>query len=132
MRLVDVPITAAELMLEDPGYIVSPVTDFLRDRRISPLKADESLSGGAVYLLISVSRVNGKVSESEMAVIESLCGSRRAKRRSSKVRPVVTEIAGECRDNSVKLLRELGSDIEPLNFRIKQWRPALEPIYEGI
>ncbi|KAL8544908.1 hypothetical protein ACS0TY_005207 [Phlomoides rotata] len=131
LRFVDVPVTAAELMLEAPGYIVSPVTDFRRELRISALKADESLSGGVVYLLISVGRVNGKVSESEMAVIESICGRRRAKRSSSKILPVVTEIAGDCSDNPVKVFGE-GSDIGRLDFRIKQWKPALEPIHEGI
>ncbi|KAL8527235.1 hypothetical protein ACS0TY_005206 [Phlomoides rotata] len=131
LRLVDVPVTAAEIMLEAPGYIVSPVTDFRRDLRISALKADESLSGGVVYLLISVGRVNGKVSESEMAVIESVCGRRRAKRHSSKILPVVTEITGDCSDNPVKVFDE-GSDIGRLNFRNKQWKPALEPIHEGI
>ncbi|KAL8557596.1 hypothetical protein ACS0TY_004881 [Phlomoides rotata] len=48
LPLVDVPVTAAELMLEAPGYIVSPVTNLRRDLWISTLKADESLSGGVV------------------------------------------------------------------------------------
>ncbi|KAL8514262.1 hypothetical protein ACS0TY_013396 [Phlomoides rotata] len=48
LPLVDVPVTVAELMLEAPGYIVSPVTNLRRDLRISTLKADESLSGGVV------------------------------------------------------------------------------------
>ncbi|KAI3449404.1 hypothetical protein Pfo_006069 [Paulownia fortunei] len=129
LRLVDVPVTAAELMLEEPGHVVSPLYDFRRDFRLSAMKADESLSGGRVYILIPVSRVNGKVSESEMAVIESACGERRAKRRSSKVIPVVTEIPGDGTDNSVKLLGE-ENDIGLMNYRMRQWKPALEPIYE--
>ncbi|KAL0459755.1 UNVERIFIED_CONTAM: hypothetical protein Slati_0602700 [Sesamum latifolium] len=53
LRLVDVPVTAAELMLEHPGYVVSPLIDFRRDFRLSAMKADEILSGSRVYMLIS-------------------------------------------------------------------------------
>ncbi|PIN06638.1 hypothetical protein CDL12_20807 [Handroanthus impetiginosus] len=131
MRLVDAPVTAAELMLEEPGYVVSPMSDFRRDLRLSAMKADDSLSGGGVYLLIAVNRVNGKVSESEMEFIDSACRERRAKRRSSRVLPVVTEISGDGSDNPVTLLGE-GSQIGTVNYRIRQWKPALEPIFEGI
>ncbi|KAI3460760.1 hypothetical protein Pfo_017423 [Paulownia fortunei] len=84
LRLVDVPLTAAELMLEQPGHVISP----LNDTRISAMKADESLSAGKVYILIPVSRVHGKLSESEMSGIELAGVKRRSKRRSSRVLPV--------------------------------------------
>ncbi|KAK4418065.1 hypothetical protein Salat_2219200 [Sesamum alatum] len=134
LRLVDVPVTAAELMLERPGYVVSPLIDFRRDLRLSAMKADEILSGGSVYVLIPVTRVHGKVSESEMAIIDSACGERRSKRRSSRVLPVATEISGEGTDhNPVKVLGE-GRDtgVPSYRNRMRQWKPALEPICEGI
>ncbi|KAL1543972.1 hypothetical protein AAHA92_20881 [Salvia divinorum] len=118
VREFALPTTAADLMLEEPGRLVSPVSDLRRDRRFSAIKADEILVGGGVYVLIPVSRVNGKVSDSEMAALESFCSERRSKRRSSKVLPVVAE-------------RVLGE--ESLNHRVKKhWKPALEPIHEGI
>ncbi|KAL0389703.1 UNVERIFIED_CONTAM: hypothetical protein Scaly_0327400 [Sesamum calycinum] len=134
LRLVDVPVTAAELMLEHPGYVVSPLIDFRRDRRLSAVKADEILSGGRVYILIPVTRVHGKVSESEMAIIESACGERRSKRRSSRVLPVVTEISGVGTDNPVKVFGEVRDivGVPSDRIRMRQWKPALEPIHEGI
>ncbi|KAL0435961.1 UNVERIFIED_CONTAM: hypothetical protein Sradi_0304000 [Sesamum radiatum] len=133
LRLVDVPVTAAELMLEHPGYVVSPLIDFRRDFRLSAMKADEILSGGTVYILIPVTRVHGKVSESEMAFIESACGERRSKRHSSRVLPVVTEISGEDTDDPVKVLGEVRDiGVPSYRNRVRQWKPALGPIYEGI
>ncbi|KAH6813896.1 hypothetical protein C2S51_022914 [Perilla frutescens var. frutescens] len=131
VRAVDLPATAAELMLEEPGRVLSPVNDLRRDRRFSAVKADECLAGRGVYILIPVSRVNGKVLESEMAVIESICGGGRTKRRSSKILPVVAEVSGDGCDNPGKLIGG-ESDIGRVNCRVKQWKPALEPIYEGI
>ncbi|KAL2251384.1 uncharacterized protein LOC105173762 [Sesamum indicum] len=133
LSLVHVPITAAELMLEHPGYVVSPLIDFRCGFRLSAMKADEIVSGGTVYILIPVTRVHGKLSESEMAIIESASGERRSKRRSSRVLPVVTEISGEGADNPVKVfgeVRDIGVPID--RNRMRQWKPALEPIYEGI
>lgn len=127
VRVFGLPTTAAELMLEEPGRVVSPANDLRRDRRFSAMKADDILAGGGVYILIPISRVNGKVSESEMAALESFCGQRIPKRCSSKVLPVVAEVC----DEPARLLGE-ETDIGRLNDRVKHWKPALEPIYEGI
>ncbi|GFQ01572.1 hypothetical protein PHJA_002301100 [Phtheirospermum japonicum] len=124
LRRVDVPVTAAELMLEDPGHVISPVSDL----RLSAVKADECLIGGTIYVLIPVCRVNGKLSESEMAVIESICGKRRAKRRSSRVIPVVQEISS---DDEIRSLGKVSANIGLVNkYRMRPWKPTLEPIYE--
>ncbi|KAG6436032.1 hypothetical protein SASPL_100913 [Salvia splendens] len=120
LRLLALPTTAADLMLEEPGRLVSLV----RDRRFSAIKADEILVGGGVYVLIPVSRMNGRVADSEMAAIVSFCSGRRLKRRSSKV------VAEEGCD---RVLGEAESDVNGRrNHRVKQWKPALEPIHEGI
>ncbi|KAL8544910.1 hypothetical protein ACS0TY_005209 [Phlomoides rotata] len=42
LRLVDIPVTAAELMLEEPGYAVSPVTGSRRDCQISVISANNA------------------------------------------------------------------------------------------
>ncbi|KAL6515925.1 hypothetical protein OROGR_019230 [Orobanche gracilis] len=116
LRLVDAPVTAAELMLDEPGHVISPLNDF----RVSAMKAEDSLTGGKSYILIPISRLNGKLSESEMAIIESFFDKREVKLRSSVVIPLVPEISGDC------------TDIGILNqYRMRHWEPALEPICEG-
>ncbi|XP_047952444.1 uncharacterized protein LOC125198022 [Salvia hispanica] len=121
VRLLALPTTAADLMLEEPGRLVSPISELRRDRRFSAIKADENLIGGGVYVVIPVSRVNGRVADSEMEAIEWFCSGRRSKRRSSRVLPE------EGCDRVV-----LGEEIGRGNHRVKQWKPALEPIHEGI
>ncbi|KAG6432711.1 hypothetical protein SASPL_104296 [Salvia splendens] len=128
LRLLPLPTTAADLMLEQPGRLVSPVSHLRRDRRFSAIKADDILVGGGIYVLIPVSRVNGRVADSEMAAIESFCSGRRSKRRSSRVLPVVADQEG-----CDRVLGEAESEvIGRRNHRVKQWKPALEPIHEGI
>ncbi|CAA0831980.1 Unknown protein [Striga hermonthica] len=116
VRRVAVPTAAAELMLEDPGHVISPLDGF----RLSAMKADESLDGGRVYVLVPVCRANGKLSESEMGEIESVCGKKGRRRRDSKVVP---EVSGDCGGDFVGNLNQC---------RVRQWKPALEPIYEGM
>ncbi|XP_022890532.1 uncharacterized protein LOC111405741 [Olea europaea var. sylvestris] len=124
IRIVEIPSTAADLMLEEPGHVVSPAVEISgSDSRFSAMKADEELTAGEVYIWIPVRRVHSKVSESEMAVIKASAGDGKAKRCSSKVLPVVTESSDEEIDTPVKLI---------LNQRLRPWKPALEPISEGI
>ncbi|KAL2470752.1 Uncharacterized protein Adt_01418 [Abeliophyllum distichum] len=123
IRIVEIPLTAADLMLEEPGHVVSPAVEISRSNsRFSAMKADEQLTAGKVYVLIPVCRVRSKVSESEMAVINT-GDKKKAKRPSSKVLPVVTETSDEEIYTSVKLIP---------NQRLRPWKPALEPISEGI
>ncbi|KAL2556506.1 uncharacterized protein Fot_01245 [Forsythia ovata] len=123
IRIVEIPLTAADLMLEEPGHVVSPAVEISRSNsRFSAMKADEQLTAGKVYVLIPVCRVRSKVSESEMAVINA-GDKKKAKRRDSKVLPVVTESSGEEIYTPVKLIP---------NQRLSPWKPALEPISEGI
>lgn len=86
------------------------------------MKAEETLSAaaGEVYILIPLSRVHGKLSESEMAGIELAGVKRRGKRRSSKILPLVTENSGESVNNPVKVLGE-GSDNGISSYLMRQW-----------
>ncbi|CBI36936.3 unnamed protein product, partial [Vitis vinifera] len=61
LRRVKVPVTAAELMLEEPGYVVSRVDDLRRTRRIPAMRADDVLLEGKAYLMMPVSRVQSRV-----------------------------------------------------------------------
>lgn len=123
IRIVEIPSTAADLMLEEPGHVVSPAVEISgSNSRFSAMKADEQLIAGRVYILIPLCRVRSKVTESELAVVKAAVGDKRkAKRHSSKVLPVlVTEISSE----------EIVAPIP--NQRLRPWTPSLEPISEGI
>ncbi|KAL2503456.1 Uncharacterized protein Adt_19077 [Abeliophyllum distichum] len=66
IRIVEIPLTAADLMLEEPGHVVSPAVEISRSNsQFSAMKADEQLTARKVYVLIPVCRVRSKVSESE-------------------------------------------------------------------
>ncbi|KAA8549094.1 hypothetical protein F0562_000778 [Nyssa sinensis] len=130
LRQVQIPMTAAEIMLEEPGYVVSPLDLVRRTGRISAMKADEELSAGKVYMLVPVSRTNCKVSELEMALVQSACDKRRAKQRSSKVLPAVTEGSDEKDEDAVSVLGGIGTGFP--GRRNRQWTPNLETISEGI
>ncbi|XP_059663397.1 uncharacterized protein LOC132309062 [Cornus florida] len=128
LRRVKLPITAAEIMLEEPSHFISPVDEIRRSNRLSAMKADCELLAGKVYLLVPVGRLNCKVSESQMALLNSACEKRRP---SSKVLPAV--IDDDSGEDSVRVLEkdDTGSSVCRLgNYR--QWRPVLEPISEGI
>ncbi|KAK3194246.1 hypothetical protein Dsin_025556 [Dipteronia sinensis] len=68
-RVVNVPIKAAEVMIEEPRHVICPVDELLRTHRVSSIKADDELQAGKVYMLFRVVRVNGKVKEEELATI---------------------------------------------------------------
>ncbi|KAL8089311.1 uncharacterized protein LOC141695847 [Apium graveolens] len=121
LRHVNVPITVAELMLEHPGYFISPAEDLRRTLRFPAMKADEELVLGKLYVLVPTTRLHSKASASEIAVLDSACRKRRSKKPSAKVLPtVVIEVEEEGEERSA------GCRLE------NKWRPSLEPIYEGI
>lgn len=139
IQRVKVPITAAELMLEQPGHFISPAEDLRRTLRYSALKADEELSAGKLYMLVPTSRLHSKASVAEMAVLESACQKRRPKRRSAKVLPAAAEVVcddeEEEREGGFGLLGENDTGVPGCRLGVnynRQWRPALEPICEGI
>ncbi|CAK9145209.1 unnamed protein product [Ilex paraguariensis] len=134
LRHFKVPITAAELMLEEPGHVICPVENLRRTRRFEAMKADEDLLAGKLYMLVSTNRVHRLLSESEMKLVESVCEKRRAKRRGSKILPDVTpqEVDETC-EESGDPIRFMGGDDTGLPcYRLRQWRPALDPIVEGV
>lgn len=129
---VKVPITAAELMLEQPGHFISPAEDLRRTLRYSAVKADDELSAGKLYMLVPTSRLHSKASVAEMAVLESACQRRRPKRRSAKVLPAAREVVCE-EEREGRGENDTGVPSCRLGVNNnRQWRPALEPICEWI
>ncbi|KAF6156959.1 hypothetical protein GIB67_039720 [Kingdonia uniflora] len=95
LKRVELPVNAAELMLEYPGNVVCVFNELERTRRIVALRADEELQGGMVYFMFSIGRVYCKVTESEMEVIVDMCCKKKGLLRGLKVFPLVIEALGE-------------------------------------
>ncbi|KAL6978285.1 hypothetical protein U1Q18_019954 [Sarracenia purpurea var. burkii] len=134
LRRIKLPISAAEIMLDEPGHVVSPAQQIQQTRRISPIKADDELSVGKAYLLVPASRMNCKVSGSEMALIESATANKRFKRHSSgQVSPAATEESGGQVEKPHPVLQGniTGLACHPVANPCGQWKPVLETIFEN-
>ncbi|XP_010268021.1 PREDICTED: uncharacterized protein LOC104605103 [Nelumbo nucifera] len=134
LRRIALPLKAAELMLEAPGSVVSPVDVLRRIRRISALRADEELQGGKLYLLCPAVRVNGRVLDSEMALIDTKC----QKGYRPKVYPATVMAEGEGEKGGKMVTIGLSGEGQTgaglrqhrcLGHH-RRWRPVLQPIRE--
>ena len=133
VKLVEQPITAAELMVENPGFAVTLIEDLRKTRRIPAMRADNRLLGGKIYLLVPFDKVNSRLTDLQLAALEHLICSYcdetvgRRTRGGFKVSPVLgfTGFAGESRlEGLVKI--NLGGK----RSFCKVWEPVLEPIAE--
>ncbi|XAR58382.1 hypothetical protein NMG60_11013765 [Bertholletia excelsa] len=138
LRRIKLPITVAEIMLDEPGHVVSPAQQVRRTFVLPAMKADEVLSAGKLFLLVPANRANSKVSGLEMALIDS-AQKKRQKGRSSKVLPAVTEASSEEAEGAAAIAISQGNATGLTGRRLgcprtpaRQWRPELETISEGI
>ncbi|WCJ22303.1 hypothetical protein M5689_004398 [Euphorbia peplus] len=125
---VKLPVKAAELMLEHPGYVLSPVHDLQRTGRLIALRAEDELLPSKVYLLVSLSRVNQKMSESEMKIV-GFVGvkiARKKRQRGAKVLPDV-EVVGE-----IEVLEEGDGSSGGRVEKFGHWTPVLDTISEEV
>lgn len=137
---VSLPVKAAELMLEEPGHAICPLHELKQRSRVIAMRADDELLPGKVYLLATLSKVNCKISASEVAIMESAIAAyakRSSKKRNgAKVLPAMAVEMRELEEGSEGEVNVLeGNDLTSstscrlvLNYR--QWTPALEPISE--
>lgn len=125
---VRIPVKAAELMLERPGHVISPVEEIRRTRRISALKADDELVGGKIYVLVAVGRIGSKVSMGELENFELVCKNR-AKKNSSKVLPATAAAAAEEEDIGGGISTD-SDQLSCVHGNYKRWNPNLESISE--
>lgn len=135
LRQVKVPVSAAELMLEEPGYVVSRVDDLRCTRRIPAMRADDVLLAGKAYLLMPVNRVHCLVSETEMALIDVASKKKKksSKRRGgSRVLPAGNEGATENLEVQGSVLGggDGDGDMGVGGRHRRPWSPALETISE--
>ncbi|KAH7416561.1 hypothetical protein KP509_14G096700 [Ceratopteris richardii] len=72
------PLTAADAMLEFPGYFLgnmpssAPGADGISRSRVCAISADEKLRSSQIYLLLPMHRLNTRFSLQEMAFFEEL------------------------------------------------------------
>ncbi|KAK9139200.1 hypothetical protein Scep_008881 [Stephania cephalantha] len=121
-RRVNLPMRAAELMIEAPGMVVCGVEEMRRSGRVWALRAGEELEEGKFYVMVAVERVRSKVSAVDMAEIVAACSNKKLPRVPKVVAPPVPE-GGGGGDG------DMGLAAGRRNCR--QWRPTLEPIFEG-
>lgn len=127
---VRLPVKAAELMLERPGYVISPVDVLRRTRRISALKADDELVGGKIYVLVAVGRIGSKVSMAELENFE-LAFKNRVKKSGSKVQPAAATTGTTAEEEEEIGGGICGSDhLSCGRGNYKRWNPNLESISE--
>lgn len=133
LQRVNLPIKAAELMLEQPGHFITRVDELRQSRRMSAMRADDELLVGKVYVLVHSSRVNSRVSELEMAIIDLACKKRGSvKPNGSKVLPAKTLESSEEGDDEVKVLGGKFTGLSGCQLGShRKWSPALEPIFES-
>ncbi|KAK9161722.1 hypothetical protein Syun_008063 [Stephania yunnanensis] len=121
-RRVNLPMRAAELMIEAPGMVVCGVEEMRRSGRVWALRAGEELEEGKFYVMVAVERVHSKVSAVDMADIVAACSNKKMPRVPKVVAPPVPEGGGGGGG-------DMGLAAGRRNCR--QWRPTLEPIFEG-
>ncbi|KAJ8620467.1 hypothetical protein MRB53_028996 [Persea americana] len=128
LRSIETPIKAAELMLEEPGHVICPAEELKRTRRVIAMKAEGELLAGKVYLLFPVSRVNSRVSESDMARIDA----KKKKKKNGKIRvfPEGEEVR-VCLGGGDEKGEDDTGFIGHRKSNYRQWRPVLETINEG-
>ncbi|KAF4364570.1 hypothetical protein F8388_014073 [Cannabis sativa] len=143
LRPVKLPLKAAELMLEEePGHVISPAEDLRRTGRYSAMRAEDDLVAKKVYFLVPMSRVNRKISDSDMEIVKSATLKKKKSKNSSRVSPamVATAAAEEELEGSVvvsSVFEEIGNDIASEGFNLgrpignnRLWKPVLETISE--
>ncbi|OWM68062.1 uncharacterized protein LOC116200499 [Punica granatum] len=63
------PVSAAELMLDCPGFFLANSRSLHVGRRFSPLGADEELELGNVYIMFPMKRANSVIMAVDMAAV---------------------------------------------------------------
>ncbi|KAK8509797.1 hypothetical protein V6N13_093644 [Hibiscus sabdariffa] len=122
---VRLPVKAADVMLEEPGHVISSVEDLKRTRSVVAMRADGELLAGEVYVLVPIGRVHNKVTDTDMAIIEAVCGGMKRRKSGAKVSPVATEVEeSRVRVSSVAVARGYRSR------SCRPWTPVLESITE--
>ncbi|KAI4301490.1 hypothetical protein L6164_034765 [Bauhinia variegata] len=136
--MVNLPLKSAELMIDEPGHVITPVDELRRTQRISALGADEELRPGKAYMVVPASRLHSKVSPFEMGITEewASCENNNKKRRNkpsgnvSKVSPSPTDEINVSRGN----VTVTGTRTHSCSRRLpnqRRWSPVLDTVFES-
>ncbi|XP_009371843.2 uncharacterized protein LOC103961061 [Pyrus x bretschneideri] len=91
IKQFNVPIIAAELMVDTPNFFLVNIQSLHVGRRFSHLSADEELDIGNVYVMFPMKRLNSTVTTADMGplFLTAAAGSasKRASGRNVRVRP---------------------------------------------
>jgi hypothetical protein len=124
----------AELMIDAPGHVVARATDVARERRVRAMAADELLRAGVVYLLVPAGRAGARLGDREVDAIGRLASGKKSSRKSrpacgKRVFPDVNGEENAAEGKEVVVCPGKGARDHGLGPR--QWRPALDTIYEA-
>ncbi|KAF7058855.1 hypothetical protein CFC21_065830 [Triticum aestivum] len=119
----------AELMIEAPGHVAVIARDAAKERRLRALAADEFLRAGEVYLLVPAGRAGARLGGQEADAIRRLVsgkkgGKGRGNRSGRRIFP-----EGEAA--STEGGKESAECALLCRIRPRQWRPALDTIFEA-
>jgi len=127
----------AELMIDAPGHVVACASSVTAERRVRAMAADELLRAGEVYLLVPAGRAGARLGDREVEAIALLVsGKKKKKTRKSrpaggKVFPEVNAVEDDAVEGNEAALCASKRAQDHHGLGPRQWRPALDTIYEA-
>jgi len=127
----------AELMIDAPGHVVACASSVTAERRVRAMAADELLRAGEVYLLVPAGRPGARLGDREVEAIALLVsGKKKKKTRKSrpaggKVFPEVNAVEDDAVEGNEAALCAGKRAQDHHGLGPRQWRPALDTIYEA-
>ncbi|XP_020598192.1 uncharacterized protein LOC110037811 [Phalaenopsis equestris] len=123
--------TAAELMLEHPGFFLVHSSAILINRRLFALSADEELELGVVYVMFPMDRVGSAASAGDMGRLLLAAGKQALTPAVESARPALsTEMAAENRLKLDEVDDGLFAEFRYKKSLCRSRRPVLETITE--
>jgi len=124
----------AELMIDAPGHVVACASSVTAERRVRAMAADELLRAGEVYLLVPAGARLGDREVEAIALLVS--GKKKKKTRKSrpaggKVFPEVNAVEDDAVEGNEAALCAGKRAQDHHGLGPRQWRPALDTIYEA-
>ncbi|KAL6615811.1 hypothetical protein ACP70R_038081 [Stipagrostis hirtigluma subsp. patula] len=89
VRHMELPVTAAELMLEEPGHFLANERAMRRGRRVEAVRADTDLERGVLYAALPMKRLG---STAELADMARLAASGEQAPKGSTAKVIVTPL----------------------------------------
>ncbi|PUZ57052.1 hypothetical protein GQ55_5G396900 [Panicum hallii var. hallii] len=125
----------AELMIDAPGHVVARASGVTAERRVRAMAADELLRAGEVYLLVPAGRAGARLGDREVEAIALLVSGKKKSRKSrpagGKVFPEVNAVEDAVEGNEEGSLCAGKRAQDHHGLGPRQWRPALDTIYEA-